>query len=36
MPILHESGKHFEASAMIEATLILKEEAETALFDGGA
>jgi hypothetical protein len=36
MTMLHESGKHFEASAVIEATLVLKKEAETALFDGEA
>jgi hypothetical protein len=34
--MLHESGKHFEAAAMIEATLVLKEESETAFFDGEA
>jgi hypothetical protein len=34
--MLYESVKHFKALAVIEATLVLKEEAETALFDSEA
>jgi hypothetical protein len=36
MTMLHESGKHFEAAAVIEASLVLKEESQTAFFNGEA
>jgi hypothetical protein len=34
--MLHESGKHFKTTAMVEATLVLKEESEAAFFDSEA